>query len=135
MSKKAFMKAVREICGISQSDLADEADVSTRTIKLWEQPDKPEPPEDVVEWLKHALIEHDSAVNELVSTVISNTPPNGTVVLRWYKDQAQRDYEGGADVPYTFSNAITRSAAEQLGRLGYKVMFAFPDEELRATEF
>lgn len=133
-SKKAYMRAVREICGLSQSDIAAEFDLNIRTVKRWEHPDWSEPPEDVLEWLATALDEHAKAVEEVVSCAISNAKPNETVVLNWYRDQAQRDHEGGVDAPYTFDNAITRSAAEHLMRLGYNVVFAFPDQEMAARE-
>jgi transcriptional regulator with XRE-family HTH domain len=132
-SKKAWMRAARDICGISQHDVASAVDVAERTVRRWEKPGENEPPDDVVAWLTHALEEHRLSVNEYVEMVVKRVSPGSRVLLDWYANQEQRDIEGG-DVPYTFSNAITRSAAERLVDMGYKVEFAFPNEEVVAVD-
>lgn len=133
-SKKAWMRAAREICGITHSDLACEADVSERTVRRWEKPGEYEPPQDVVEWLTMALEDHRKAVNKSVEEITSKAKPGSRILLNWYRDQEQRDYEGGTDSPYTFDNAITRSIAEKLVDMGYIVEFKFPDEEVIAVD-
>lgn len=133
-SKKAWMRAAREICGLSQSDVAYETDVAERTVRRWEKPGEQEPPADVVEWLTEALEDHRQAVNEFVDEITAKTKPGSRILLTWYLNQEQRDYEGGADAPYTFDNAITRSVAEKLVDLGYQVEFHFPDEEVVAVD-
>lgn len=129
-SKKAWMKAAREICGLSQNDVAVEADVQSRTVRRWEKPGEQEPPEDVVSWLTDALEDHRQSVNDFVREITSKVKPGSRVLLNWYLDQKQRDYEGGSDTPYTYDNAIIRSVAERLIDLGYIVEFRYPDEEV-----
>lgn len=93
--KKAYMRAVREICGLSQGDIAAEFDVNERSVRRWEHPDYSNPPQDVLEWLATALEEHAKGVEEIVSDAIRGAKPNDTIILNWYRDQAQRDREGG----------------------------------------
>ena len=133
-SKKAWMRAARDICGLSQHDLACEADVQERTVRRWEKPGDGEPPADVVQWLTTALGDHRQAVNEAVKEITAKVQSGSTVLLTWYLNQEQRDREGGVDAPYTFDNAITRSVAERLVEMGYRVDFRFPDEEVVAVD-
>lgn len=129
-SRKAWFRATREVCGISQLDVADEADVRVLTVKRWERPDGPEPPEDVCRWLSEALSDHDAAVDEMCSGIMSST---GTVaVLDLYRTQEECDraFGGteGAGVPFGFRNAITRDAAERLRSAGLMVRWRYPGE-------
>ena len=133
-SKKAWMRAAREICGLTRKDIACEAGVAERSVRRWEQPGEPEPPADVIAWLITALEDHRQAVNEFVEEITSKTKPGSRILLTWYLNQEQRDHEGGVDSPYTFDNAIIRSVAERLVDMGYQVEFHFPDEEVVAID-
>lgn len=133
-SKKAWMRAAREICGLSQHDIAIEADVNERTVRRWEKPGEQEPPADVIAWLTTALEEHRQAVIDFVEDITSKAKPGSRILLTWYMNQGQRDYEGGVDSPYTYDNAIIRSSAEKLVDLGYIVEFHYPDEEVVAID-
>lgn len=133
-SKKAWMRAARSVCGLSQQDVAVEADVQSRTVRRWEREGDVEPPDDVIRWLATALEEHRNAVNDFIDEITSNTNKGSRILLTWYANQEQRDIEGGTDTPFTFDNAITRSVAERLIDLGYVVEFKFPDEEILAID-
>lgn len=133
-SKKAWMRAAREVCGLTRKDIACEAGVAERSVRRWEQPGEPEPPADVIAWLTTALEDHRQAVNEFVEEITSKTKPGSRILLTWYLNQEQRDHEGGVDSPYTFDNAIIRSVAERLVDMGYQVEFHFPDEEVAAID-
>lgn len=129
MSTKAWVMAVREVCGISQEDLARGVNVQIRTVRRWETPGEAEPPADVQAWLSDALAEHEQAVSELVDEAVKSAKPGQGIELEWYRNQTQRDFAGNPGSPYTFSNAIMRSAGERLGVLGFKVVYRYPDEE------
>ena len=53
---KAALKALREECGLSQQDIADEAGVNILAVKRWENPEYPGriPPDDVWQFLLQA---------------------------------------------------------------------------------
>lgn len=128
MSKKAWCKYARELCGIPQSELAAQLNVSVVTVKKWERrTTTAEPPQDCLDWLARAVEAHDNDVAELVDRVLA--APRGTVAsLPWYPDQETADADG-VGTPYGYMNAVTRSAAEQLSRLGVPAVISYPDDE------
>lgn len=134
-SRKAWFRATRELCGISQQDVADEADVRVLTVKRWERLDGPEPPEDVCRWLLDALEDHDSAVDELCAAHVSGSGPVAALALFRTQEECDRAFGGteGADVPFGYRNAIARSAAERLTRMGFPVRWRYADEDGAST--
>lgn len=130
MGKKAWMKYVRELCGLSQLDLADACGVHVQSVKRWEKStcDR-EPPEDVLAWLQGAMQSHNRDRCELVDSVRKRAGDSDTVFFTWYPDQESCDLDGN-QVPYGYKNAVTRSAAEQLVGYGYNIVMIYPDEEI-----
>ena len=129
MSRKAYMKWARTVCGVSQRELADAVGVRVLTVKRWERPDESEPPEDVMEWLARAVEAHCHDVDELVETCERGAERRDHVFLDWYLDQQQSDL-AGQGVPYGYANAVTRDAAQRLAADGYHVVMRYPDEEI-----
>lgn len=132
MRSAANVRAMREVCGITQQQMADALGVRTMTVKRWESGAIPAP-RDALEWIADALREHDAAVAELVGGVVAQVPSGSECVLDYYRtqEQAQAAAMGGECAPHQFLDAVARSAAERLTFLGYRVSFAYPDEERR----
>lgn len=134
MGKKAWVKAVRETCGISQQDLADAVGVRVLTAKRWEREDGPEPPADVVAYLTEQLGRHDEYVGRLVDSAVRYMGPGDTLRMDVYRSQADADaaYAAGGEqpIPYRRWNAMQYDAANRLRQLGVSVVWCHPDEEL-----
>lgn len=125
---KASFRALREECGLSQQDVADEAGVRVLAVKRWENPREPnQPPDDVWAFLL-------ACRDELVATAKAMADsardlPDGPVTLAYYRDQAQLDsvqLANGNDRPVGYANAITRRAAALLEASGRKVTYEYP---------
>lgn len=128
--RKAWLRATREICGMSQQEVADATGVRVLTVKRWERQGYPEPPEDVCRWMLTAREDHDRAVDEMVSALSRGKK----AVIDIYRSQVdcEREFGGteGAAVPFGYRNSIARSAAERLRLAGVDVVWRYPDEEL-----
>ena len=124
----ANFRALRELCGITQQQAADDLGVRVRTVKRWESGEVPAP-DDAVRYIADAAADHTRAVRERVGEIAARADPGADeVCLQYYRTQAQADLAGDTD-PYQFSNAVTRSIAERLEAMGYRVSFSYPDEE------
>ena len=129
LSKKAYMKWARSVCGVSQRELADAVGVRVLTVKRWERSDESEPPDDALGWLARAVEAHGRDVAELVETCERGATRGDHVFLDWYLDQEQADL-AGQGVPYGYANAVARDAAQRLAADGYRVVIRYPDEEI-----
>lgn len=128
----ANFRALREICGVTQQQVADVLDVRALTVKRWEKGETPVP-DDALSYMRGAVVEHTLAVREMVGEVVAGAEPPSAVCLPYYRTQEQCDLEaetaGTEAGPYQFENAIMRSAGERLTDMGYSVSYAYPDEE------
>ena len=127
----ANFRALRETIGLTQGDVANACGVSLRTVKRWEHPDWPEPPEDAWDWLIDMHDRHDALVDEAVGRVLSIAGERGepeSVIITYYRDQAQYDAHGRDPGPYGFANAVAREVALELGEEGIEAEFRYPDE-------
>ena len=128
MTSKATLKAMREMCGLSQQDVADEVSVTVRSVKRWENPEAPQlPPEDVVEFISHAFKLHFDAINQTLE-VVKDFDKAVDIQLTVYRNQAQYDAVGRDNGLYTVANANTYAVAQALINQGFSVSFAYPDE-------
>lgn len=127
---KADFRALRETIGLTQGDVADACGVALRTVKRWEHPDWPEPPDDAWEWLLDMLERHDDMVDYMVDKVTGIAAERGlpeTVAITYYRDQAQYDACCREPGPYGFANAIAREVALELAGEGIDTEFRYPD--------
>lgn len=137
-NRKAWFRATREICGLSQSDVADEAGVNVMSVKRWEKQGEAEPPEDVCAWLLAARQDHDDAVDDICREYVMwlhhDSKLQPVALMEIYRNQRdanlERDANDWADMPYSYVNAIRKSAAERLRGMGITVRWRYPDEEI-----
>lgn len=128
MGDSAWLRATREMLGLTQQDVADAADVRVLTVKRWERGDQ-EPPADVVAWLEDLSEMQRDTVEAAVSAAVASAPLRGAVQLTYYRTQEQYDELGGGDGPVGMANANARLAAARLDAMGYSVGWSYPDDE------
>lgn len=128
----ANFRALREICGVTQQQVADVLGVSVLTVKKWEKGVN-RVPGDALSFIREAAAEHTRAVRTEVAEAASSAQPGSALCLTYYRTQEQADLEaglaGGTAGPYQFLNAVRRSVGERLIDMGYLVSFKYPDEE------
>lgn len=130
LKTKAAFKAVRESCGLSQQDVADEAGVDVRSVKRWEKPDHPsQPPDDVWEFLQSAYkalqLDARCAADEIAMTY--NEHEGGEVRIDYYRMQEDLDAVQlpDADEPVGYANARARLIGEYLEPHGIPYTFVY----------
>ena len=130
---KAEFRALREMVGLSQADLAEEMGVTTRSVKRWED-DGAEwhnPPQDAWDALDAYLMTQDQMVAEATEEVRATVRDAGrapdAVAVTYYKSQAQYDALGRDEGCYGIANANARALASALRREGVRVEFRYPD--------
>lgn len=128
----ANFRALREICGVTQQQVADVLGVSVLTVKKWEKGVN-RVPGDALAFIREAAAEHTRAVRAEVAEAAFSAQPGSALCLTYYRTQEQADLEAGltgeAAGPYQFLNAVRRSVGERLIDMGYLVSFKYPDEE------
>lgn len=115
---KAAFRAVREACGLSQQDVADEADVKVLSVKKWESAgsDIKQPPDDVWQWLLQARAALMEDAREQADGMAESTD-SGPVTLWYYRTQEQLDavqLDEGVDEPVGYCNVRTREVMRLL---------------------
>lgn len=128
----ANFRAMREMCGITQQQVAEVMEVQIRTVKRWEKGETPVP-DDALEWMRECAVEHTLGVRSEVARLTDGVPVGTALCLTYYRTQEQADLEaeiqGENAGPYQFVNAVYRSVGERLTDMGYLVSFKYPDEE------
>lgn len=128
MGVKAEMRALRELVGLSQGDLAALAGVSVRTVKRWEHPEWSDPPDDVMDILHAARERQFRAVDGAVEIVREHAQAQA-VQLTYYRSQQQYDELGREPgEPFGCANANSRLVADRLTAAGVEVEWSYPDD-------
>lgn len=128
MSTKAEMRAIREMVGLSQADLAAAVGVSTRSVKRWEHPEWSDPPEDVIDLLHEARARQLRTVEGALEVVREHGMARA-VQLTCYRSQQQYDDLGREPgEPFGCANANSRAVADRLEAEGYEVEWSYPDD-------
>lgn len=133
---KAEFRAVREMVGMSQQELADALDVQVLSVKRWERPDIDgcEPPDDAWDVLDDARKLQRQVVDFGISKVgqmaVDLKAEAEAVVLTYWRTQDAYD-TAHPDEPgvYTMANANARLIADKLESFGYMVRFIYSPEE------
>ena len=127
---KANFRALREACGMSQADIADEADVSILSVKKWENPnsDIKQPPQDVWDWL---VMAYDGIVMDAREGVeqIMAARTGQVIALPYYRTQGELDsvqLAKGIDEPVGYHNARMRMIAQMLSEREVPYEFVYP---------
>jgi transcriptional regulator with XRE-family HTH domain len=129
MRSKAEFRALREMAGLSQADVADALGVTVRSVRRWETPAPGYhgAPDDAWELLEDAIARQMATVEGSLDVV--NGLPDAPVQLTYYRNQAQFDaYGREPGTPYGAANANTRLVAFELMRRGVEVEFSYPDD-------
>ena len=127
---KADFRALRERLGLTQQDVAKACGVVDRTVKRWEKPGWPEPPEDAWGYLydMHERLLEMTAFSVGKARELREGAGAGAVRLTYFRDQSQHDAHGRGEGPVGFANAVSRSTAKALLDEGFDVEFAYPDD-------
>lgn len=119
---KAAFRALREECGFTQNDLADEFDVDVRSVKRWENPKVPgyEPPDDVWQFVLAARGAMHQDAREIAEQVMASlSKGDHDLQLRYYRTQDDLDAVqagSGADEPVGYVNARMRLVGQLLDK-------------------
>lgn len=121
---KAAFKALREECGMSQTDIAAEADVTVQSVKKWENHSYEQlPPDDVWQFLlicRNAMHQDAQEIAEQIIKSYEDTEGARGLTLDYYRTQEALDavqLEGGVDEPVGYVNARMRLVGQLLDRL------------------
>lgn len=128
---KANFRAMREACGMSQADVACEADVSVLSVKKWENPssDIKQPPQDVWDWLVMAYDGMVMDAREAVEQIMA-ARTGQTVALPYFRTQDELDavqLAQGIDEPVGYHNARMRMIAQMLSEREVPYEFVYPE--------
>lgn len=127
---KAAFRAFREECGLTQQDIADEADVRVMTVKNWENQNKPNsiPPDDVWQWLLALRGAMHEDARRIAAQIIDSLPEGATdLYLDYYRTQEDLDSVQlpDADEPVGYVNARTRLVGQMLESQEIKYSYAY----------
>lgn len=127
---KAEFRAVREMVGMSQQELADALEVKKLSVKRWERPDIDgyEPPQDAWEVLDDARAMQRQVVDYAVGKAGSISTDMGgepqAVQLPYWRTQDAYDAAHPDDAgPVGCANANVRLVADRLESFGFEVRF------------
>lgn len=142
MGIKAGFRAAREMCGLSQQDVADDLQVSLKSVKRWEREDLPQyaVPEYALRYMDEQLgvfrrgVEASIAMFEAAAEEAESTLGNAeldAVQLVYYRNQEQMRSDGNDTRRVGQVNAVSRAAAAILFDMGVDVTFCYPEDEDR----
>lgn len=128
---KAELKALREVVGLRQCDLARVLDVKERSVKRWESPAYPtyHAPQDAWDILEDALRLQQSGVESAVEIVEEwhergGKAPREVTLIYWQSEDDYREHHSPADGgSWRQANANSRATYAALTALGYQVRF------------
>jgi transcriptional regulator with XRE-family HTH domain len=133
---EAKFRLLREMMGLTQSDIANEFDVTITTVKRWERPDMPYPiPDDVWSWVERAYAGFNASAkawsNKLIDAMDTHGRDSAYVYI--YRSQAQLDEARNAPADrYTASvgyvNALTREVYRICTEQGHTIDVAYHDQ-------
>lgn len=129
---KANFRAIRESCGMTQSDVSGETGATVGVVRSWEDPSCGVlPPDDVWTWL---LMARDALVMDARDAVgqITLSRTMQVVALPYYRTQGDLDavqLAQGIDEPVGYYNARTRMIAQMLAEREVPYEFVYPQAE------
>ncbi len=132
---KANLRALRDLVGYSQQDLAGALGVNPRSVKRWEDPAQPYwAPDAAWDVLEEALGVQRRMVDYAVSQVERVTGEAGrapaSVPVTYFRDQRMYDEHGRDGGDYQIANANARAIWRELDALGYPAELRYPVPEV-----
>jgi transcriptional regulator with XRE-family HTH domain len=127
---KADFKALRDLLGVTQREIADACAVTPLTVKNWENPGEMFPPSrQAWQWLEDQWREASRRADETVGLARdAGAGRRGPVILTYWRDGAQYR-RAHATVSWRFENAVTRITAERLRAAGIEASIMFAETE------
>lgn len=126
---KAAFRAMREDCGMTQQDVADEIGVRLISVKKWENHEQErQPPDDVWEWLvetRSSMVSESAERARHLIALAEGEGDEGPVRLPYYRVQEELDATGQDDRPMGVVNAITRMTARLIEDAGRDVAIEY----------
>lgn len=127
MHSKAWFRATREMCGLSQQDVADALGVTVKSVKRWENPDLTgySIPEEALDWMSF----EEASFSDAIHAAFDDLDASGmkSVTLTYYRDQAQHDANTDDGERFGVANAVSRAVAAELMAEGIEVRWAYPE--------
>lgn len=131
MRAKAEFRALREMLGLMQKDVADMLEVNLRSVKRWESPASPEntPPQEAWELLDELMEDQKQVIAFTLAKVDEIAQQQGNypeqVTLPYWASQEEYDKYHSSDDSGSSreANATTRLVAYALAERGIKVAF------------
>ena len=132
---KAAFRALRESCGMTQRDVADEAGVAVFSVKRWENEDESshQPPDDVWEWLVECHQNMIAEARESAAKALAlarEERSDGPIAIRYYRTQEALDEAQlplGIDMPVGYVNAVSMRAAEIIEDVWIDTLLMYDD--------
>lgn len=132
---KAAFKAIREECGMSQQDIADEAGVSVSAVKKWENPSYTmnQPPDDVWMFLlncREAMYIDAAEIAGGIVESLSRVDGAHDLQLDYYRKQDDLDavqLGTGMDEPVGYCNARMRVVGRLLEVADIPYTYRYPE--------
>ncbi len=133
---KAALKALREECGLSQQDIADEAGVNILAVKRWENPEYPGriPPDDVWQFLlqaRGAMYQDAREIADQIIESLSTIEKPQDLQLDYFRKQEDLDavqLESGIDEPVGYYNARMRLVGQLLDKAEIPYTYRYPTQ-------
>ena len=134
---KAELKALREVVGLRQCDLARVLDVKERSVKRWESPAYPtyHAPQDAWDILEDALRLQQSGVESAIEIVEewherAGKEPREVTLIYWQSEDDYREHHSPADGgSWRQANANSRATYAALTALAYFARFVPSDSK------
>ncbi len=128
---KTELKALREVVGLRQCDLARVLDVKERSVKRWESPAYPtyHAPQDAWDILEDALRLQQAGVESALAIVEewherADKEPREVTLIYWQSEDDYREHHSPADGgSWRQANANSRATYAALTALGYSARF------------
>lgn len=128
---KAGFRALRELCGMSQKDVANRLDKTVDTIKKWESEKyTQEIPKEAWQFLEDAWTTIQRLARQAVSETllqIRNGNVSSPVPVTYYRSQIQYNLVGRDEGEYGRVDALARLVAIRLEQEGVEVEMFYPE--------
>ena len=134
---KASFRALRELCGVTQGELAQVLGCDLKTVQRLENPGRVDmqPREEdwrALEQLRRTQVEQLDYSMQLAERALdSGTAPH--VEIPYFRTQAAYDREGRDEGSFRLANRVAGEIAEALDEMGVEVTFFYAGEELNET--